>query len=91
VNQDRPVVASALLGFVAFLFAAPLGVGLAILVLGAGSAPAEAIVAISLTLTVFAVFTLSALHVSPVWSILGVAAGFAGFFAWLAYAFSDMD
>jgi hypothetical protein len=93
-TAKRPIAASALLGVIAFLFAVPLGVGLAILVLGAGSAPIGAFVAACLVVFLFAIFAASAiyaLHVSPVWPIFGVAAGFAGFIAWLAYTFSGMD
>jgi hypothetical protein len=93
--ERRPLAASTVLSVVAFIFAGVLGVGMAIYFLAAwNSASLVGLLVGGIILFLFGTLALSAvyrLRVAPVWPVLGVVAGFIGFMAWLAYAFSDMD
>lgn len=93
--ERRPLAAAALLSAVAFVFGGVVGIGVAIYFLAAwNGASTIGLLVGGIALFLFGTLTLSAIHglrVAPIGPLLGVGAGFIGFFAWLAYAFSGMD
>jgi len=89
--DQRPIAATVALSAVALVFAGLVGIGIALYFFAAlNGASTVGLLVGGIALFVFGTLALSAIHglrVASLWALLGVAAGFFGFWFWLALLF----